>query len=74
MHKIIENAKKLAESAEIFDINHESRTISFENNKFKAVSETTSAGSAIRVVKKGKLGAATSTKPADVNLLDKAIA
>lgn len=76
MKKIIEKAlARGASSCEVFLMNSLRTRVRFEANRLKSVSRTEERGAALRVVKDGRIGFATSTKLADPDrLIDDAFA
>lgn len=76
MERILELAKKKGcQEAEVFYRSETASPVEFENNKLKQVQTTADSGFALRVLKDGRIGFATSTKEGDYDLLvDNAIA
>jgi len=74
VENILEQAKKVAEAAEVFMISSEETPVQFEANRLKYIQSKRSNSLALRVVKQGKIGYATTTEPDDSqNLVDNAV-
>ena len=76
MREIIERAKsKGAEAYEVFVLDSVRRSVEFEASRLKNISETEERGAALRFVKGGRVGFATTTKLSDLDrLVDQAVA
>ncbi len=76
MREIIEKAMaKGASGCEVFFLNSLRTSVDFETGRLKGVSRTEERGAALRLVKDGKVGLATSTKLEDTDrIVDDAIA
>ncbi len=76
MKKIIEKAlSKGAEHAEVFFFENLETDVEYEAGSLKSLSDTEEKGAALRLVKDGKLGFATTTKLEDITgLVDNALA
>ncbi|MFC1948127.1 TldD/PmbA family protein [Chloroflexota bacterium] len=61
MEKILNEAKKVAEEVEVFCITSENTPVQFEANRLKHVQSKQSTNVALRIIKDGKIGYATST-------------
>ncbi len=61
MEKILKEAKKVAEEAEVFCYTSEDTPVQFEANRLKHVQNKQSTSVALRIIKDGKIGYATST-------------
>ncbi len=61
MEKILNEAKKVAEAAEVFCITSETTPVQFEANRLKHVQSKQSTNVALRIIKNGRIGYATST-------------
>ncbi len=73
MKTIIERARaKGASSCEVYGLTSLRTEVEFEANKLKGVSRTEESGAALRVVKDGKVGFATSTRTDDPDALAEA--
>jgi PmbA protein len=53
--------KKQAEQVEVFNLENEKTTVEFEANQLKACAVTSTKGTAVRVIRKGRLGFSAST-------------
>jgi PmbA protein len=74
VEKILAQAMKVAEEAEVFYVSAEETPVQFEANRLKHVQGKQSTSVALRIIKEGKLGYATGTDIGDVQgLLDNAI-
>lgn len=74
MENILEQAKKVAEEAEIFMISSEETPVQFEANRLKYIQSKRSNSVALRIIRQGKIGYATTTEPDDSrNLVDNAV-
>ncbi len=76
MRKIIEKAlAKGAERCEVFHLNSLNTDVDYEASKLKNLSNTEETGYALRLVKDGRMGYATTTKADELDrLVDDAIA
>ena len=61
MEEILVKAKKVAEEAEVFMVSSEDTSVHFETNRLKHVQSKQSVTVSLRVIKKGRIGYATST-------------
>lgn len=74
MPGLLQQAQRLAQMAEVFSTAWESDEASFEANRLKAIQTRQGRGQALRLVKDGRLGLASSSRPdADEELLTKAL-
>jgi PmbA protein len=73
MESILERAKKVAEEAEVFSVSHRETEALFEANRLKIVQTKESKGMALRLIKKGRIGFAASTKPPFTELVAMAL-
>ncbi|MFC2025484.1 TldD/PmbA family protein, partial [Chloroflexota bacterium] len=74
MEKILAQAKKVAEEAEVFTVSSEETPVQFETNRLKHAQSKQSSSVALRIVKQGKIGYATATEISDSqNLVDMAV-
>ena len=74
MEEILERAHRLAEKADVFLISSEETPVQFEANRLKNILSKQSTTLALRVVKGGRIGYASTTILNDVNkLVDNAI-
>ena len=62
MENILAQAKKVAEEAEIFVVSTEETPVQFETNRLKHVQSKQSTSVALRIIKQGKIGYATTTE------------
>ena len=74
MEKILAQAGKVAEAAEVFMVSSEETPIQFEANRLKHIQTKKSRSLALRIIKKGRVGYATSNNPDDVSGLVQAAA
>jgi PmbA protein len=65
MEHILSLAKKIAEEAEVFEISSEETRVHFEANKLKQLQTKQQTSVALRIIKNGKTGYATSTETGD---------
>ncbi len=74
MERILAQAKKLAEEAEVFLVSAEETPVHFEANRLKHIQGKQSTSVALRIIKDGRLGYATATDVADAQgLVDNAV-
>lgn len=75
MLQILERALRACEAAEVFSVKKVSTPVEFESNKIKKIETAETSGIALRVIKDGKIGFSSTTKPEDVqNLIANAVA
>ncbi len=75
MEKILAQAKEVAEEAEVFVVSSEETPVQFEANRLKHIQSRQSRRVALRVIKDGRTGYATSTRLDDSHdLVDNAAA
>ncbi|GAH81445.1 unnamed protein product, partial [marine sediment metagenome] len=75
MENILAQAKKVAEEAEAFLVSSEETTAQFEANRLKHIQSKQSTSLALRIVRQGRLGYATTTELNDIqSLVDNAVA
>ncbi len=65
MEDILAQAKRVAEAAEVFMVSSEEMPVQFEANRLKHVQSKQSTHLALRIIKEGRLGYATTTEPSD---------
>jgi len=71
---ILEKAKKVAEEAEVFMVSSEDTPVQFEANRLKYIQSKQSTSIALRIIKNGKIGYATTTSLEDgQKLVDMAV-
>jgi PmbA protein len=74
MENILAQAKKVAEEAEVFLVSAEETPVQFETNRLKHIQTKQSTSLALRIVKEGRLGYATTTEAGDTHsLVDNAV-
>src|SRR5208283_2026602 len=61
LEEILALAKKVAEEAEVYLVSNEETPVHFESNRLKNIQYKQSQSVALRVIKNGKIGYATST-------------
>jgi PmbA protein len=74
VERLLAQAKKAAEAAEVFTVSAEETTAQFEANRLKHIQSKQSTHLALRIIKGGRLGYATTTDPGDVENLIKSAA
>jgi PmbA protein len=62
---ILTQAKKVAEAAEVFMVSSEETPVQFEANRLKRIQAKQSTSVALRIIKEGKIGYATTTELGD---------
>ncbi len=72
MQEILEQAKKVAEAAEVFTVTAEEAPLQFEANRLKHIQSKQSQIVALRIIKNGRVGYSVTTNPDDVPGLIKA--
>jgi PmbA protein len=65
MEEILARAKKLVQEAEVYQISSEETSVKFEANKLKQLQTSQSTSLALRVIKDGRIGYATTTGISD---------
>jgi len=65
VESILDQAKKVAEEAEVFMISSEETPVQFEANRLKHIQSKQSCGVALRIIKQGKIGYAATTELSD---------
>jgi len=74
VENILEQAKKVAEEAEVFMVSSEETPVQFEANRLKHIQNKRSSSVALRIVRQGKIGYATTTEMDDSqNLVNNAV-
>ena len=61
MESILSQAKRVAEEAEVFTVSSEETTVQFESNRLKHLHTKQATSLALRVIKEGRIGYATTT-------------
>jgi PmbA protein len=69
MERILEQAKKVAEAAEVFMINSEQTPVKFENNRLKHIMSKQSQTVALRIIKNGRIGYSVTNNIDDIEML-----
>ena len=62
MEKLLDQARKVSQDAEVFFVSSQSTEAVFEANRLKQVQTKESAGSALRLIREGRIGFAATTK------------
>ncbi len=65
MEQILDQAKKVAEVAEVFLVSSEETPVQFESNRLKHIQSKQSQTIALRIIKNGSIGYAISSDPGD---------
>ena len=74
MENILALARKVSEAAEVFMVSAEETSAHFETNRLKHIQSKQSTHLALRIIKEGRLGYATTTEVDDVkSLIDNAV-
>ena len=72
--EVLEKATRVASQAEVFHLSHRHEPVVFEANKLKALERKESSGTALRLIKDGKIGFSSSTRQDSVDaLIDNAL-
>jgi len=66
---ILAQAKKVAEEAEVFMVSSEETPVQFEANRLKRIQGKQNTGVALRIIKEGRIGYASTTDPTDTTRL-----
>jgi PmbA protein len=75
MDKILDGASKVAEEAEVFMVSSEETPVEFETNRLKHIQNKQNSTVALRIIKDGRIGYATSTRLDDIeDLINNAVA
>ncbi|MBA7484051.1 hypothetical protein ES707_19574 [subsurface metagenome] len=75
MEKLLQEACKKVDSAEIFRVKSKTIPVNFEVNRLRSIDISESEGKALRVINKGRIGFSSSTGNEDFNLMvEKAVA
>jgi PmbA protein len=69
VENILAQAKKAAEAAEVFQVSSEETSVQFEANRLKHIQTKQSTSVALRIIKGGRLGYATTTEAGDARSL-----
>lgn len=62
MEKLLAQARKVAEEAEVFAVSSEETTVQFETNRLKQLQSKQTTSLALRIIKDGRIGYATTTR------------
>ncbi|GAH27515.1 unnamed protein product, partial [marine sediment metagenome] len=74
MENILAQAAKVAEEAEVFVVSSEETQVQFESNRLKHLQTKQQTSAALRIVKQGRIGYATTTRLGDShNLVNNAV-
>ncbi|MCH8190680.1 MAG: TldD/PmbA family protein [Chloroflexi bacterium] len=74
MERILERALKSCQQAEVFRLRRRETPVSFEANRLKMLETKESSGTALRVVKDGRIGFSATNNPDDVDgLVERAV-
>jgi len=73
VENILAQAKKVAEEAEVFMVSSEETPVQFEANRLKHIHSKQSSYVALRIIRKGKIGYATTTELGSQNLVSTAV-
>lgn len=74
MQDLLNKAKKITQQAELYQVTVTQTPVRYENNKLKGIDASAGQVNALRIVKDGRLGFATSTGANLAPLLDMAVA
>ncbi len=69
MERILEQAKKHAEAAEVFMVSTEQMPVKFENNRLKHILSKQSQTVALRIIKNGRIGYSVTSDVDDITML-----
>jgi len=69
MEQILSSAKKVAEEAEVFEVSSEETQVRFEANRIKQLQTNQTTSVALRIIKDGRIGYATTTGTRDADEL-----
>ncbi len=74
MERILEQAKKVAEAAEVFVVTSEETPVQFEANRLKHIQSKQSQTMALRIIRKGRVGYSITASPDYISsLVDSAV-
>ena len=74
MEEILALAKKAADEAEVFQVSSEETQVRFESNRLKQLQTNQQTSLALRIIKNGRIGYATTTDAGNVKeLVDSAV-
>ena len=66
MEEILNRASKVADEAEVFMVSSEETPVEFETNRLKHIQTKQSTSIALRIIKDGRIGYATTTRADDI--------
>ena len=69
MENILAQTKKVAEEAEVYSVSLEETSVQFEANRLKHIQSKQSTSMALRIVRQGRIGYATTKGPGDISNL-----
>ncbi|MBT9157623.1 MAG: Metalloprotease TldD [Firmicutes bacterium] len=69
MKDLLSRAATVAEQAELFQYNAERQAVSFESSKLKEITSTEEQSTTLRLIREGRLGSSTVTKPHSEDIL-----
>lgn len=75
MEEVLEIASRVADEAEVYSVQMEDTPVSFEANRLKILQTRRTSGLSLRLVKNGRIGFTSSTKPEPANdIVERALA
>lgn len=75
MEEVLDLASRLADEAEVYAVQMEDTPVSFEANRLKLLRTRRTSGISLRLIKNGRVGFTSSTKPEDPkDVVDRALA
>ena len=69
LQQLLEKASKVSEQAEVFHLDHKDEPVMFESNRLKLVEARESSGVAVRLIKDGRIGLASTSNFQDLDAL-----
>ena len=69
LQQLLEKASKVSEQAEVFHLDHKDEPVMFESNRLKLVEARESSGVAVRLIKDGRIGLASTSNFQDLDSL-----
>src|SRR4030067_106591 len=69
MEEVLARARKVAEEAEVYRVSSEETQVRFEANRLKQLQTNQQTSLALRIVKGGRIGYATTTGTGDIDTL-----
>ncbi len=67
LERVLDKAKAVAQQAEVFHVTHRNEPVIFEANRLKALEQRQSSGLALRLIKDGRIGFASTTRLDDAD-------